>query len=100
MKGSVKKVKIFLIFYKKLVVPSFLLSILIGLMGLIDSGSYSLTSVGISYILITPIFQYLSYELRNKNEYYFYFNLGLSRISLWTLTCIVSFLIGLVFILL
>lgn len=98
MKESIRKVKIFWIFYKKLYVPSLLLSILLGLMGLIDSNSYSLPSVGVSYILITPIFQYLTYELRNKNEYYFYFNQGLSRRLLWTLTCVVSFVIGLLFI--
>jgi hypothetical protein len=95
MKESIQKVKIYRVFYAKLLIPSFALSILIGLMGQVAFVSDPLTSIGISYIFIAPVFQYLTYELRNKNEYYFYFNQGLSKVFLWTLTCIVSFLIGL-----
>lgn len=95
---TIRTAKIFWLFYKKLFVPSLILSILTGLLWSIDSGSDFLTSVGISYVFITPAFQYLTYELRNKNEYYFYFNQGFSKLLLWTLTCVISFLIGLLFI--
>jgi len=30
--------------------------------------------------------QYFIYELRNKGVYYFYFNLGISKIQLWVST--------------
>jgi hypothetical protein len=100
MKESIRKGNIFWLFYKKLIIPSLALAFLISLVGMVDSSSYSLASVGASYIFITPALHYLTYELRHKNEYYFYLNQGFSKWLLWTLTCIVSFFIGLIFILL
>jgi len=95
---SIRIVKVFWVFYKKLIIPSIILSFLLGLRGLIESETNSLASVGIAYMLITPIFHYLTYEIRNKNEYYFYFNQGLSKDVLWGLTFLFSFLIGLILI--
>src|SRR5690606_19842479 len=100
MKEGIRKGNIFWLFYKKLIIHSLILSFLTGLMSTINSNSYYLTSIGTAYIFITPAFHYLTYELRNKNEYYFYLNQGFSKGTLWILTCAVSFSIGLIFILL
>jgi len=75
-----------------------ILSIMIGLIGIPISGSFSFKVVGLGYILGAPLFHYFIYEVRNYNEYYFYHNLGLSRVSLWILTFIKSAIIGLIFI--
>ena len=50
-------------------------------------------AVGLGYILMTPIFQYFIYEKRNPNDYYFYYNLGISKYILWGSTLFLSLLI-------
>lgn len=92
--------KAILIFYQKLIIPTLILSGLLGFAGLGINGAFSLASVGVSYIFTGPLFHFFIYEIRNYNEYYFYYNLGLSRISLWVITIILNFVIGFIFILL
>jgi hypothetical protein len=87
-----------LIFYKKLIVSSFITALCMGFLGLILFNEYSFKFVGISYIFISLLFHYFVYEVRNYNEYYFYFNLGLSRSLLWGITLLFSIAIGLIFI--
>lgn len=82
-------------FYKKLLVPSITMSVLIGVTSLIVFDSVSTVSIGTAYIVFAPFFHFAVYEIRNPNEYYFYHNLGLSKIALWIFTFIFSFLIGL-----
>jgi hypothetical protein len=81
-----------LYFYQKLVLPSLAVSLLLPLFSM----KYADLNVGIgaSYIIITPLFHYFTYEIKNPNEYYFYFNLGLSKARLWTCTILISFLLG------
>jgi len=85
------------IFYKKLVIPSLIFSLLLSLLEMplvkIHAG------IGISYIVLAPLFHYFIYETRSPNEYYFYYNLGLSKTVLWTNTVITSTAIGLLLIL-
>ena len=86
------KVKAIFLFYKKLMVPSLLFSILIGVFSIYMSGQFSATSFGLSYLLLPLLMHYFIYEVRNKNEYFFYHNLGLSKLSLWISTLIISLL--------
>lgn len=85
-------------FYQKLIIPSLVISIVLAflMMKLIDL----YVGIGISFIFLTPFFHYLTYEIRNPNEYYFYHNLGLNKLVLWINTLIVSLIVGLLFILL
>lgn len=87
-------------FYRKLVIPSLTLSLLLGLSVSTASGSFSLRGVGSAYIFFPLVFHYFIYEVRNKEEYYFYHNLGLSKIVLWSATFVISLLIGLILIVL
>jgi hypothetical protein len=91
----------FWIFYKKLIIPVISMSSLFGISEFIMTRSYSLSfkSLGISYIVFTPMFHYYIYEIRNPNEYYFYYNMGISKPVLWLSTLIFSSLIGLILIL-
>lgn len=81
-------------FYQKLIIPSLVLSVLLAYfvlgLGKLCSGT------GISFIFLTPVFHYFTYELRRPNEYYFYYNLGLSKSVLWLSTIGISLVIGLV----
>ena len=83
-------------FYQKLIIPSLVVSI--ALSYLMAGTSHLLIGIGIVYIFFTPTFHYLTYELNNSNEYYFYYNMGLSKLSLWMSTLVISTLIGLLFI--
>jgi len=89
-----------ILFYKKLLIPTLVVSAMIGLFGYPVTGKFSLKWVGISYILFTPLFIYFIYEIRNSREYYFYYNLGLSKIVLWISCAMLSIIIGLVMIML
>lgn len=72
------------------------MSVFMGLFGLIDSDSVSTRSIGAAYMLFAPFFHFAIYEIRNPNEYYFYYNLGLSKMALWIFTILFSSCIGLI----
>ena len=99
-KKTMRTLKAILIFYQKLIIPTLILSGLLGFIGLGITGEFSLKTIGVSYIFLGLLFHYFIYEVRNNNEYYFYYNMGLSRLSLWLITFFLSLIIGLTFILL
>jgi hypothetical protein len=73
-------------------VPSIALSLCLGvLMGGITE---FVGMAGFAYIFITPFFHLMIYDLTNPKEYYFYHNLGVSRLMLWLNTCVISLIIG------
>ncbi|WP_353146666.1 hypothetical protein [Chryseobacterium sp.] len=80
-----KSITILWIFYKKLIIPTILFSLLPCLLFQFNMGTF-----GLSFILIFPLLHYFIYELRLKNEYYFYAHFGLSRILLWSITLSLS----------
>jgi hypothetical protein len=84
------------IFYQKLIFPSLVISFLVGAMGIVTAGPFSLESAGVAFMLITPLFQYFIYEIANPEEYYFYYNMGLSKPVLWICTVILSVGFGLI----
>ena len=88
------------VFYQKLIAPTLLLSLLFGLIGLGLTGEFLLETVGIPYILLGSLFHYFIYEMINSQEYYFYYNMGLSRRMLWLTTIILNLTVGMVLILL
>lgn len=85
-----------LFFYKKLVVPSLIVAIALGFLGGISTGEFSLKTFGISYFLMSMCFHYIIYEKRNRGEYYFYYNMGLSKYLLWGTTLFLSLIFGLI----
>ena len=85
-----------LMFYKKLLLPSILMSVFMGLISMVTSDTFSTHTVGAAYILFALFFHFTIYEIRNPNEYYFYYNLGLSKMVLWMSTVLISFCIGLI----
>ena len=93
------------IFYKKMIIPVMITSIVMGtlgefvLPGPLSRGlttSFPINKIGLVYIGLTPVFQYFIYEIRNPEEYYFYYNMGLSKLSLWIITFIISSVIGII----
>ena len=76
------------IFYKKILLPALLFSLLISFLL-----PFGFETFGLSFLLILPVLHYFIYELRFKNEYYFYANLGFSRIFLWSGTVLLSLIV-------
>jgi len=79
-----------LFFYKKILIPSFIISIFFGLYSVPLTGIFFFRSAAFSYVLVSIVFHYLIYEVRYIDEYYFYYNLGLSRLTLWISTVLLS----------
>lgn len=71
-----------LIFQKKLIIPSLILAFLLNLL-LGTVGPSSVTGFGFAYLFSSLLLQYFIYEIKNKNEYYFYYNLGITKVFLW-----------------
>lgn len=78
-----------------MVLPTITVALVFGFLGIINPNHFSLKTVGISYILLSMVFQYLIYEVRYPNEYYFYYNLGLSKFFLWAGSFSLSLIVGL-----
>ena len=85
-----------LIFYRKLIVPALALSLLLSLTGIVPMTD----GIGISFVFLMPMMHYFSYEARDPGVYYFYYNLGLSKLTLWVTTITLSSLTGLLLIVL
>ncbi|MHA4896323.1 hypothetical protein ACXZ1K_16335 [Pedobacter sp. PWIIR3] len=84
----------FWLFYQKLVIPSLIVSTMLSV--LVFGYTEAFKGCGISFIFLTPAFHYFTYDLKNPNEYYFYYNLGLGKLLLWSGTVLFSFLGGLI----
>ena len=75
-------------FYQKVFLISFLVSVLFCFIA-----GFSFENLALSYLLFSPFFHYMIYEIRNKNEYDFYGNFGLSRKFLWMMTLLISLIL-------
>lgn len=49
-------------------------------------------TIGFSYLFISPLMQFFTYELKYKDQLYYYYNLGLTDFHLWSSTLLVGFL--------
>ncbi|GAB0157322.1 hypothetical protein CHRYSEOSP005_25950 [Chryseobacterium sp. Alg-005] len=86
-----KNLKIFWIFYIKLLIPAVLFSLLITFMT-----NFNIENFGLCFLLILPALHYFIYELRLKDEYYFYAHFGFSRSFLWGMTVAISLIIKII----
>ena len=82
-------------FQQKLILPTFCVALAIGIAGYFMVWSTPLVQgTGFGYILAGPLTHYFIYELRNENEYYFYFNMGFNKIMLYSSTVILNLIVG------
>jgi len=77
-------VNIFL-FQKPLLINAGVISIILGF---IVGGEFK--SIGILFFFMILIMHFLNYEIRHKQEYYYYYNLGLSKLTLWVSTLFIG----------
>lgn len=82
-------------FQQKLIIPTFCVALGIGIAGYFMPWSTPVfQGMGFGYFLAGPLTQYFIYELRNENEYYFYFNKGIGKIILYGSTIIFNTILG------
>ena len=73
-------------FFQKRIAPqALLISVLLGL-----TLFKNIRAAGLIFIFLGPLWHYYIYEVRYRQEYYFYFNLGFTRFSLWVSTLILG----------
>jgi hypothetical protein len=78
-------------FHQKLILPTFCVALAIGFAGYFMVWSTPIIEgTGYAYILAGPLSHYFIYELKNENEYYFYFNKGLQKSTLYTTTIVLN----------
>jgi len=96
---NIRKTQVIWLFYRKLIVPAVVTTILISLFSIPVNGSYSNTATAVGYIFATFFFQYFIYEVKNPNEYYFYYNLGFTKLSLWSYNLIIGLILFIIILL-
>ncbi len=92
--GVRQKIRAFLLFHSSLFGASLAISIFIGLYYMWKSQEFSITTIGFAYLFTPLLMQYFIYELRNKGVYYFYYNLGINKVQLWTSTIVLNIVIA------
>lgn len=90
-----RTIKLILIFYRKILAPSIIVSVMIQLLTMNTLERFSFLPFGLAYMFSAPLFIFFNYEVRNTNEYYFYYNFGLNKVTLWISTIVISLIIGL-----
>jgi hypothetical protein len=84
-----------LYFQQKLILPTLCTSIAVGVAGYLMLWSTPIArGTGFGYVFAGLISHYFIYELRYPNEYYFYFNAGLSKSILYGSTLTLNLVIG------
>jgi len=79
-----KLLKNIFLFQKKIFFISYIISIVIGILF-----GGKLHTIGLSFLFVAPFAQFFIYEI-NKNQYYYYYNLGLSNVMLWISTFVIA----------
>lgn len=72
-----KVIKPILLFYSKTFIPTLILSVLVGAIG-----GFNLSYIGLGFIIFGFFFLTIIYDYKNPEDYYFYNNLGLSKLTL------------------
>lgn len=76
--------KAWLIFYKKLILPSLVTALLLAVLYL--PVNKIVQGAALAYIPLSLFYQYIFYDYSRKDEYLFYYNLGLSKRALWLIS--------------
>ncbi len=83
----------FWLFYRKLLVPTAVLSMIPGLISTLTTADF-LKAMGFAFLPFALLMHFFIYEIRFTKEYYFYYNMGLGKISLWVVNLLFSGLIS------
>ncbi len=91
----VQKIWLMISFHEKLLLPTLCVAAGIGVAGYFMVWSTPIIQgAGYGYMLAGPITHYYLYDLKSPNEYYFYFNTGLTKVHLYASSFILNFALG------
>ena len=85
------------LFYIKIFVPAMAVTAILTVLDLLLTGGLNLHISGFAFIFLAPIFHFILYEFSDPTQYYFYYNLGLNKASLWISTLLISLAVTLIF---
>jgi len=83
----------FYLFYIRIFIPAAISSFIIALTNIALGGTDFIGIIAYSFLFIAPAFHFLQYDFMNSGQYYFYNNLGFTRLALWVLSTCTSVLI-------
>lgn len=83
----------FYLFYIRILIPAAISSLIIGLTSYAMGGKEFLDIAAYSFLISSPAFHFIQYDFMNSGQYYFYNNLGFTRLGLWILSVCTSVLI-------
>lgn len=86
----------FFIFYRRLILPIFVFSLITSLFSTLLSATHLISTFGTAYIFSTPLVVYFVYEINRPKEYFFYYNLGFTKLQLWAASIGISLIIGII----
>lgn len=90
-------------FYRKLLIPALIITLVASIFLKPVTGEFNFSvnfiQVGLSFLFVSLIMQLIIYELRNPDEYYFYYNLGLGKKQLWVANAVIGIIVCVIFIL-
>ena len=92
----IRNLKIIYQFYRRLFLPTLIFSVLLGILGMEELSL--LKGIALTGIFILPFFHFIIYEILYAKEYFFYYNLGYSKLQLWILTSLISISTGMLLI--
>lgn len=88
-------IRLLMSFHQKLLLPTFCCAVGIGFAGYCMIWSTPIIEgTGFGYIVAGPLTHYFTYDIKNENEYYFYFNSGLNKLVLYASTVTINLIIG------
>ncbi len=80
-----------LLFQKKIVFTSYIISIPIAIL------FKNINVVGVSVMFVMLMLHFFIYELKNQDEYFYYYNLGITKLQLWFSTLFIGFINVIIF---
>lgn len=89
-----RKFKGLFLFYKCAIVPSLLVAIAVTMLGMKFTDGFDFSLTGKAYFFMSLLWLYFKFQVRFPEEYYFYYNLGLGKLELWSFSGMVGLFIG------
>jgi len=56
-------------------------------------------AVGVSVMLVMLLLHYFIYEVKNQHEYFYYYNLGFTKLQMWLSTFFIGIINVIIFVL-
>jgi hypothetical protein len=100
MERNIRKIKAIVLFQSKMLLPALFISAVFSAIGMLTVEEYELKSAGFMFMVVLCAYHFLVYEIVHPEEFYLYYNVGLSKTSLWISTVFTGLFVSLITIML